>query len=127
MATVCTPSFADINCQFNRFHRANHLKQNLSGYTDIDQNLEIIDLKTSEATIKLVGPKRATNSLKWHKIGPENWNLYTITYAGDFGDLLVIAHRAEENIKILKGWYKAALVDSNVDTTNTRIGRCFIE
>lgn len=127
MTSICSHALGDMKCHFDRFHQANHVAQDLTGYASTDQSMEIIDLKTSGATLKLDGTKRATNSSEWFKVERKNWNSYTTTYAGDFGELLVIDHHPDESNKVLKGWYKAALISSDVATTDTRLGRCLIK
>lgn len=127
MTSICSHALGDMKCHFDRFHQVNHVAQDLTGYASTDQSMEIIDLKTSDATLKLDGTKRATNSSDWFKVERKNWNSYTTTYAGDFGELLVIDHHPDESNKALKGWYKAALISSDVVTTHTRLGKCLIK
>ena len=123
----CSHALADMNCHFDRFHQVNHITPNLTGYSPIDQSMEIINLKTSDTTLELDGSKRATNSRKWLKIKPEDFNIFTVTYAGDFGELLVIDYQTDNSERGLKGWYRAALISTDVDTTDTRLGRCLIK
>jgi hypothetical protein len=122
----CSHALADINCHFDRFHQVSHTTPELTGYSPIDQSIEIINLKTSEVTLKLDGAKRATNSTCWLKVERKDWSSYETTYAGDFGELLVIDHHPDESTDTLKGWYRAALISTDVDSTHTRLGKCLI-
>nr|WP_180205102.1 hypothetical protein [Pseudomonas sp. SbOxS1]NYU05117.1 hypothetical protein [Pseudomonas sp. SbOxS1] len=127
MTSICSNALGDMSCHFDRFHQANHVAQDMTGYASTDQSMEIIGLKTSEATLKLDGSKRATNSTNWFMLERKGWETYTTTYAGDFGELLVIGHQLGENIKGLKGWYRVSLISSNIDTTHTFLGKCLIK
>ena len=122
-------SFAEdtINCHFEKFHQVNHEVPEMTGYAAIDQSLEIVAGKTSEKTLKLDGKKRAVNSTNWALLEPKGWETYSTTYAGDFGELLTIEHKLGENSKGLNGWYKASLISSNIITTHTSLGKCFIK
>ena len=113
-----------ISCHFERFHQVNHSAPEMTGYAAIDQSLEIVSGKTSEATLKLDGSKRATNSSNWVLLKRERWDTYSTTYAGNFGELLTIGHKLGENSNGLNGWYKASLISSDINTTHTSLGKC---
>lgn len=116
-----------ISCHFDRFHQSNHESPDMSGYAAIDQALEIVIGKTSESTLKLDGKKRATNSSTWILLEREGWDTYSTTYAGDFGELLTIGHKLGVNKKGLNGWYKASLINSDIKTTYTSLGKCLVK
>lgn len=115
-----------ISCHFDKFHQVNHEMPDMNGYFDINQSLEIISGKTTEDTLKLDGLKRAVNSKNWVLLEPKSWDTYSITYAGEFGELLTIGHKLEKNNTGLKVWYNASLISSTIITTHTSLGKCLI-
>lgn len=113
-----------IECVFDRFHQVNHTNPNLNGYVEINQSMVIQAMETSKQTLALDGGKRATNSSSWIKLKLEGWETFTSSFAGNFGELLTVKHELGENKKGLKGWYPASLVESDVTTTHTLLGKC---
>ena len=99
----------------------------MTGYSVINQSLSLINLKTSEATLKLQGDKRATNSTTWVKQGKGNFESTVTSYIGNFGEILTLEHILGENTKGLNGWYNASLISSNVNTTSTSLGKCLVK
>lgn len=116
-----------INCSFDNFHQTHHINEELNGYSTINQILEIVNLKTSKRNQSLSGQKRATNSSKWVELKRDGWETFNSALAGDFGEVLTIKHELGENTKGLRGWYAASLISSDVLTTYTRLGKCFIK
>ena len=116
-----------INCLFTEFHLVNHISKDLSGYTKIDQSLSIVDLNTSKETLSLDGSKRAVNSQIWTILESNHFQSSVTTYIGDFAEILTIEHNLDENKKGLNGWYAATIINSNVATTTTRIGKCLVK
>ena len=117
----------EINCLFEKFHVVDHSSPDASGYTEIRQTIEINDLKTTSETLKLDGQDRATNSTTWLELKSDDWDTNSTTFAGNFGEILTIKHGIDEKTKGLDGWYSASLVDSDVVTTNTRLGKCLVK
>ncbi|KUM54506.1 hypothetical protein [Rheinheimera sp. EpRS3] len=116
-----------INCHFDKYHQVNHEVPEMTGYTAIDQSVEIVAGTTSDKTLKLDGKKRGTNSIKWVLLEQKGWEAYSTTYAGDFGELLTIEHKLGESSKGLNGWYKASLIRSQITTTHTLLGKCLVK
>lgn len=126
MAPLFSYAQENISCHFSRFHQANHTTPEMTGYVAIDQSLEIIAGKISKVTLNLDGKSRAANSINWVLLEPHNWESNFTTYAGDFGELLVISHPNEKNREPTK-WHEASLVSSIIATTRTSIGKCLVQ
>ena len=119
-----------LSCRFDRFYQLNNTNPSLSGYTVIDQILDIISGKTTASTLALDGSSRAANSTSWAilgKLNEDGWELFATHYVGDFGELLTIKHNLGENLVGLDGDYSASLVRSDVDRTLTSLGDCSIK
>lgn len=116
-----------IKCHFDKFHQVHHEVPEMTGYAPIDQSIEIVAGKTSEKTLKLDGMKRGSNSTNWVLLELNGWEKFSITYAGNFGELLTIEHKLGENSEGLNEWYKASLIRSQITTTHTSLGKCLIK
>jgi hypothetical protein len=125
---ISCSSYAEevINCYFDKFHQANHQDNTLTGYVQIKQSLEINNGTTSDATRKLDGKYRASNSVKWVVFKPFGVDRFPVYYAGDFGELLTLENEAGTDLKSSNDWYKASIVSSIGINTHTHLGKCFV-
>jgi len=118
---------ATIACEFSKFILVTYDSTTVSQTTEISQRMRIVSGKTDDATLRLDGSVRATNSTTWTNITPKSWDTWQTTFLGNFGEILVISHELGANQKPLGGWYKASLVSSTGSSTSILLGKCLIE
>lgn len=130
---VCYATFASaadvptMSCLFEAFIDVNHEAPVESRRTPIQQSMRIVLGRTDEATLKLDGAKRATNSRTWMPIQLPGWETWETQFVGDFREMLSLAHELGANKKPLNGWYKASLVSTGVHKTHIFLGNCLVE
>jgi hypothetical protein len=119
-----------MSCSFTTFINVLHDNPEKAHQSILQQRMRIIDGTTDEATLKLDGKLRATNSRTWQLLKMQNWKTWQSSFVGDFGDVLTIAHELGANERRLNGVYKATLVSTNltgIGVTQIMLGECAIE
>jgi hypothetical protein len=119
-----------MSCSFITFINVLHDNPEKAHRTIFKQRMRIIGGTTDEATLKLDGKLRATNSRTWRPLELQNWSTWQSTFVGDLGDVLTIAHDLGANERPLNGVYKATLVSTNltgIGATKIMLGECAIE
>jgi hypothetical protein len=114
----------DMSCMFDVFILVNHRIPNEAKRTSIRQSMRIKNGKTDEATLKLDGADRATNSHGWKAIPIKGWQTWESTFVGDFAETLTLAHDLGANKMPLQGKYKASIVSTGIEYTSISIGTC---
>ena len=115
-----------MSCAFDTFIGVRHEAPAETKRTPIQQSIKIVAGKTDEATLRLDGAKRATNSRVWKALPIEGWDTWETTFVGDFRELLTLAHDLGANNKALHGSYKATLLSTRLESTQIFLGTCLV-
>ena len=81
---------------------------------------------TSEATLRLDGSVRATNSRKWTALNMLGFETFETRFAGDFGEILTIEHQLRNSSLALRGSFRSSLVSPGVSSTTVMLGSCLL-
>ena len=130
---VPTSAFAaeigHMNCIFTDFSQVEIAKTNRERIT---QTVEIVDSKTTDATMALGGSMRAVNGINWMPMPPSPLtDVRPLTFFSDEGEILTLESPGylKAGARVLKGVYSSTLIStvSYAHETYVRFGRCEVQ
>ena len=128
LANSALAAVPNIECRFDTFLHVKHDGQPKLETVRVSQRMKVLGGATDPNTLKLDGAERATYSRVWTlgRVGLSDWEAFESVFAGDFGDVLYLAHDLGANKRPLKGRYKSTLVSPGVEATGILVGSCVV-
>ena len=112
-----------FSCSFENWYS---IEKGIVTHENVNQSVEVIDMKTSQKTISLDGRYRAVNGVNWTHIKSTVASGFTgDVFVSDHGESLLLG---KTKYKIKSGFLYEASIHSNLlGTVYTMIGTCFVD